>query len=268
MVDVKKKTTIKTTFVAVPPGASSDAVRNIAKKTYVELAPTASGTAKLMIKANVASGSVFVDDELRETLSDGNATLSLPEGRYRIAVESDGYRRKEITIKLSEDDSATESFELKKQGTGGGGGGGIDPWKPIFGVTAVAALALGGYSLYALIQAKNIIKELDDAEQAAIVMAGGTDPIGDDDCTDALRKDATVSNDFKQACDYSDTNWTFGFIAGGVGAVALVAGYFAFVHGDSKEPSRTAQRGTRKPAIAITPILSPEGGGAMLRIDW
>ena len=79
MLDVKKKTTLKTTFVAVPPGASSDSVRSIAKKTYVELAPSAaSGTAKLVITANVESGSVFVDDELRETLADGRATLTLP----------------------------------------------------------------------------------------------------------------------------------------------------------------------------------------------
>ncbi|MBA3451825.1 MAG: hypothetical protein H0T42_01865, partial [Deltaproteobacteria bacterium] len=90
MLDVKKRTTIKTTFVAVPAGASSEAVRTIAKKTYLELAPATTGGAKLVISANVDTGNVFVDDDLREPLSNGRATLTLPEGRYRIAIESDG----------------------------------------------------------------------------------------------------------------------------------------------------------------------------------
>ena len=268
MLDVKKKTTIKTVFVAVPPGAGSDAVRSIAKKTYLELAPTTSGTAKLVITANVSTGSVFVDDELRETLSDGRATLSLSEGRYRIAIESDGYKRKEITVKLTEDDSATESFELTRLGKGGGGGG-FDPWKPIFGITAAAALGLGAYSLYALVRSKNPEVNTEDRMKIFMRRPGMTmEKINEADCTAENRNDLTIGASFRDSCTYTDRNHTFGYIAAGVGAVALVAGYFAFVRGGSKEPTSTAQRRGRKPAIAITPTLSPEGGGATLRIDW
>lgn len=267
MVDVKKKTTIKTTYVTVPPNASSDTVRSIAKKTYLEIAPTASGTSKLVIKANVDSGSVFVDDELRETLSDGHATLTLPEGRYRIAIEADGYKRKEITVKLDEDDSATESFELSKQGKGGGGGG-INPWKPIFGVTAIAALGLGGYSIYALLKAKSSIDAISDTEQDFIIDQRGPRPtpplkppnVSNTDCTASNRAASESGAAFKDACDYDDANRLFAKIAIPVGAVALVAGYFAFIHGGSEKSSRSA--------IAITPSVSPEGGGATLRIDW
>jgi len=265
MLDVKKKTTLKTTFVAVPPGASSDSVRSIAKKTYVELAPSAaSGTAKLVITANVESGSVFVDDELRETLADGRATLTLPEGRYRIAVEAEGYRRKELTVKLTEDDRATEEFKLTKQGKGGGGGG-IDPWKPIFGVTAATALGFTVYSLYALYQAKASTDDISDPEKEFIIsQRPGTRPpmppaVSNDDCTDANRAAAMSGQAFKDACDYDDKNRTFAYVAVGVGAVALVAGYFAFVHEGKQEP---------KSSVAITPTLSPDGAGATLRIDW
>ncbi|MBA3451661.1 MAG: hypothetical protein H0T42_01035 [Deltaproteobacteria bacterium] len=52
---------------------------------------------------------------------------------------------------------------------------------------------------------------------------------------------------------------TFAFVAGGVGAVALVAGYFALFRGGKREPASR---------IAITPTFSPERAGATLRLDW
>ncbi len=263
MLDVKKRTTIKTTFVTVPPGASSDTVRGIAKKTYLELAPAASGSAKLVVTANVDTGSVFVDDELRETLSGGRATLTLPEGRYRIAVESDGYKRKELTVKLTEDDSATESFELSK--AGGGGGGGISPWKPIFGVTAAAAIGLGVFSAVKWFGTRD--SSLSDEERSAIEAATGMDKTIDyDDCTPEVfsaidNASAMVADKkFQSRCESYDLHVRFAIIASGVGAVALVAGYFAFVHGGGKKEPRSR--------VAITPTLSPGGGGATLRFEW
>lgn len=254
MLDVKKRRTIKTTFVAVPPGSSSDAVRAIAKKTYLELAPAATGSAKLVIRANVESGSVFVDDDLRETLSNGGATLTLPEGRYRIAVESDGYKRKEITVKLADDGSPTESFELTRKDTGGGG---FVPWKPIFGVTAAAALGLGAYSLIKWNESR--APSLTTAERAAIESHSPGADINQNDCTEAVLMDPMTGKNFADSCAAYDTHVTFAIIAGSVGAVALVAGYFAFVRGGKAEPSSR---------IAITPTLSPEAAGATLRLEW
>jgi hypothetical protein len=258
MLDVKTKTTIKTHFVTVPPGASSDDVRSIAKKTYLELAPSASGTSKLVITANVETGSVFVDDELRETLSNGRAMLTLPEGRYRIAIESDGYKRKEITVKLAEEDSATESFELTKRGKSGGGGG-IDPWKPIFGVSLVGAVGLGVYS-WLQHNKKN------DAAKDVIGTNSDGGAITQSDCGETVM--TTTQDKFEATCSLYKRHLYTAIAAGGVGALALVAGYIAFIHDGKKEPSSSALSRTRKSSIAITPTLSPEGGGATLRIDW
>lgn len=254
MLDVQKRTMIKTTFVAVPPGASSEAVRSIAKKTYLELAPAETGNAKLVLSANVASGRVFVDDALRETLSDGRATLTLPEGRYRIAVESDGYKRKEITVKLADHESATETLKLSKLS---GGGDGIDPWKPIFGFTAATALGLGVYSVFKWNESR--APSLTADEKTAIRLHSPGEIINQGDCTDAVLMDPATGKSFAASCAAYDTHVTFAFVAGGVGAVALVAGYFAFVRGGKHEPARS---------VALTPTLSPDGAGATLRLEW
>ena len=260
MLDVKKRTTIKTTFVMVPPGASSEAVRNIAKKMYLELAPTATGSAKLVIKANVESGSVFVDDELRDTLSDGRATLTLAEGRYRIAIESDGYKRKEIKVKLTEDESSTETLELTKK-SGGGEGGGIDPWKPVFAITLAGA---GGLAVYSWLKHR-------DKEEAAIGLDGtriGGDmgKINQSDCGDPVM--TTTPEKFDATCSYYKKHLYSGIAAGGVGALALFAGYMAFIRSHDEPSASSASRRVRRPSIAFTPNLSPEGGGATMRIEW
>lgn len=266
MLDVKKRTTIKTTFIAIAPGASTEEVRTVAKKTYLELAPTLSGGAKLVISANVESGSVFVDGDLRETLSDGHATLTLPEGRYRIGVESDGYKRKEIKVVLVDDESTTETFELSKKGSGSSKRSGFDPWKPIFGVTAAAALGLGGYSTVAFILSRN--PSLTKEESAAI-MARTPGKIDQEDCVGENLTNNDTGTNFKNACKWHKTHIRYLYPAIGVGAVAIVAGYFAFFHGSKKEPSSTSARGrSPKRSIAITPTLSPEGGGATLHIEW
>lgn len=259
MLDVRKRAPIKQTFVLVPPGASGDAVRGIAKKTYLELAPTATGSAKLVVTANVESGSVFVDDELRETLSEGRAMLTLPEGRHRIAIESEGYKRKEITVKLAEEDTATEAFALTRKAAGDEGGG-IDPWKPIFGVTAVAAVLLGGYSTLKWLESRD---PTPTAEESAFISS--SEP-SQDDCTDAVLANLDTlaamgqPTPFRDSCKAYKTHVTFAIIGGSVGAVALIAGYFAFVHGDEKEPKRGD--------VAITPTLTPHGGGVTLNIEW
>ncbi len=259
MLDVKKKTTIKTTFVAVPPGASSESVRSIAKKTYVELAPSAaSGTAKLVITANVESGSVFVDDELRETLADGRATLTLPEGRYRIAVESEGYKRKELTVKLTEDDRATEEFKLTKQGKGGGG---IDPWKPVFGVSLAASV---GLVVYSWIKSSDMKDKAIGLEGTRI--GGDMGPIDQGDCGDQVM--TTTPELFQETCSLYDKHVYSAIAAGGFGALVLVSGYMAFFRSHKEPAPSTSARRTHKPSMALTPTLSPEGAGATLRIDW
>ncbi len=203
-----------------------------------------------MLSANVVRGSVFVDDELRESLSDGQATLTLPEGRYRIAVESDGYKRKEITVKLSEDDTVTETFALTKKG-GDDTGGGISPWKPVFVVSFLGAVGLGVYSY---------LEHLKKEDAAAGLM--GTGPSGalinQGDCGTMVM--TTTRDKFDATCSHYKRHLYTGIAAGGVGAFALFAGYMAFFRSTNEPAPRSS--------IAITPTLSPQGGGASLQFQW
>jgi hypothetical protein len=256
MLDVQKKTSIKTTFVAVPPNASAEQVRTIAKKTYLELAPAPSGAAKVVITANVDTGSVFVEDELRETLSGGRATLTLPEGRYRIAVESDGYKREESTVKVTEDGNLTEAFELTRKSKGdGGGGSSFNVWKPIFGVTAVVALGLGAYSVFEYTKMTSEAKLFRGTRTS-----GATGPVTEADCAEKQNVMETSSgNHLDNACSHYSKHKNSAYAAAAVGAVAAVTGVVAFFVVKKKEsPSR----------VSITPVVSPEGASASLSFEW
>ena len=121
VLDVRKKTHEKEMTVSVPSGTNSDVVRTIAKKAYSDLVGGGGppiGT--LVITANVDAGTVFIDDEQNIAVEGGKATIQLPEGRYRVAVESPGKRRKEKSITIASGEQLSESFELDARGGGGG----------------------------------------------------------------------------------------------------------------------------------------------------
>ncbi len=88
LLEVAKKAKLNRTSMTIPTGATKDEVKVFARKAYEELAgaSSAGGAGTVEVEANVAAGTVFVDDSSSEVLENGKATLTLPEGRYRIAV--------------------------------------------------------------------------------------------------------------------------------------------------------------------------------------
>jgi hypothetical protein len=260
ILDVAKKTKLKNSTFDIAANAPPEAIRAAAKKAYTDLtgdvAPPAGG--KLVIKANVPAGTVFVDDAQKDTLTNGTTTIALAEGRYRVAIEAEGHMRKEIEVKIVDDETVDQQFDLEEKvvkPVSSGGGSGI--WKPAFYVTAIGTVAVAALSIYGYTSSQSEADKI-------MTLRPGCDPatqdcrLSNDDCD---IKAQVGDPAFDKACSrYSLHKWTV-VGAAVLGVAAAGTGYMAFVRGGSS---------TEKPAagVAVTPIVGPDGGGASLRVTW
>ncbi len=265
VLDVKNRSKDKELAVRIPGGASSDAVRALAKKAYTDLvgggaAPVAApGT--VQIEANVDDGTVFVDDEQKETLRGGKATLQLAEGRYRVAVESPGRRRKEIAVTITGGESLSESFELAMRGEGGGKPGSF--WKPAFGVTLGLAAVLAGVSMYEWLRSGT---EIDQVKTATNAKGDGlTESSCPNDIIGATDADSTH---FDNACRARKVEIYAAIGAAVFGVAAVGTGYMAFFHKSSESATKTSARKSLLDRIAITPVFSSDHQGAVVDLSW
>lgn len=129
------------------------------------------------------------------------------------------------------------------------------PWKTTAIATSTVALAsFGGFAFYAL-----RVQNLKDCQ---LLEAGLDESIAANYATKGL------------GCSQGPTADTrshiLGYTAAAVGGIALFAIYKGFVATNKESPVQTtAGRSTRKKKqFAVTPIVSPEGGGATFRLDW
>ncbi|MDX2088366.1 MAG: carboxypeptidase-like regulatory domain-containing protein [Kofleriaceae bacterium] len=244
------------------------ALQEAARKAYNDLSGiTDAGT--LVVKANTPNGTVFVDDTARAQLVNGAATVGpLPEGRYRVAVEAEGYKRsEEMVVTMRSGETVTQDVKLvvvdrEYSGTTSSAGG-SGAWKGAFAVSTVVTAASGALWIYGW-------KKL--PTQAELQASGA--PAGYDESRCPRKEDFGTSGNktIDDACSgYSLSKW--GIVGVSVGGVAMAfTGYMAFMRsGGEARPvgmSTTGRRTKRKKELAITPILSPDGGGATFRLDW
>lgn len=250
VLDVGKQAHQKELAVAVPANTAGEGMRAIATKAYAELAGGTPMGGRLVVKANVSTGTVLIDDQAKDTLADGTATIALPEGRYRLAIEADGYRRKEVSVMVTEGATVTESVELHARS--GGGGGGFNVWKPVLGVTIAATVALSAYSYLEYRQMK---------DAAELAMPGG---ITDAACGDAGNTDES----FRAACDHHSTHVTTAWAAVGAGVLTLGASYMVFFRGDDEASETMAARAGHSRGLAVAPVVTADGAGATMRLSW
>ncbi|MDX2088365.1 MAG: hypothetical protein SFX73_10970 [Kofleriaceae bacterium] len=256
--DVKKKAKLKDVLVTLAANAPSEAIRAAAKKAYTDLTGDVSAPSggKLVIKTNVTSGTVFVDDVQKDTLTNGTTMIALAEGRYRVAVEAEGRLRKEIEVKVTDDETITEQFDLEMKVVqpmvSGGGKSGV--WKPAFYATAIGTVALAALSVYAYADSQSLADGITGTRPGC---TGDNCALTQDDCGTTVPND---SGNFEQACGrYSLHKWT---LVGSVvlGIAAAGTGYMAFVRGGGSKESATK--------VAVTPTVGPDGSGAMVRVTW
>lgn len=245
------------------------ALQDAARKAYNDLTGiTDAGT--LVIKTNATTGTVYIDDTARGQLAGGQSTIGqLPEGRYRVAIEADGFKRSEeivVTIRSGEtvnQDVKLSSTDRQWSGTTSSGGGrGV--WKGAFAVSTVVTAASGGLWIYGWTKTRDGV--------SGTIPAGFTGKGSCGNYKDLNWTDPSAREQADKACSgYSLSKW--GIIGVSVGGVAMAfTGYMAFMRsgGESQPVGMTTagRRAKKKKALAITPILAPNGGGATFRLDW
>ncbi len=277
----KKKFEKAKSPLTIPHAAAKDptAIGGAASKAYNDLVGVVSnGT--LVVRSNADHGTVLIDNEPKGSLASGTLTLSLAEGPYRLIVEADGYERStETKVTVRSGEATTQSVQLvpapgKKPDeiihttTGTTSATKTDIWKPMFVVSTIIAVGAGGFwgvSYYKeTSEAKNVKGEL----ATAGVQHG---ELSASNCSGARSAEYRMSKSFSSACTWHDRQ-TYGIIGTGLGvALMAITGYLAFGRGDSAESPKSTSavgRRVRKPQIAVTPVVSVDGGGAAFRIDW
>ncbi|HET7505676.1 MAG TPA: PEGA domain-containing protein [Kofleriaceae bacterium] len=248
---------------------------------------TTGGT--VIVTANTDRASVLIDGEAKGNLTSGSLTIPVPEGRHTLAIEAPGFQRYETQITVHTGDTVPHSATLAEmtrstpvvvtgpstsiEGTVSSGSP-SNVWKPVFIGTAIAEAAAIGFTIYEWNQQNNNIGKIDRNGMFATGMDNKR--LSNDDCgssyvaraakDDATRQDAQAFND---ACTNLKRQ-RIGWVTTGVVGVAMVgAFYMAFFRDREHSDAQSARAGHKKRReLAITPIVTPDGGGATLRLDW
>lgn len=294
---VSGKQLMKSTTELIPAAdLTATELERASRTLYGKLTGTAVGT-QIMVSANVATGRVLVDGVAKGELENGRTQLTgVPNGRREIAIESPGYilGTQVVTVKSGAD--LDLEFTLTKTaddvtgtGVGPGGGTGVGPGGsgPVDGggdrpgggyrvaFWAGAALTAGaavvwGYHWNIGMGAK------DDLESRVAPTNASNDEIDRYVCnvenpyaeggTPAARQAAA------EICKDANAAWPLMWVGAGLtaafGAVTAYSLYRGYLSSGSSESSRTATRRSKRSPVAITPVLSPGGAGATVRIDF
>lgn len=232
-----------------------------AKAWYAKLAGGSNG-GTLTVKANIDRGTVLLDDETRGNLASGALTLTgVAEGRHTLAIEAKDYQRYESQITVRTGETTTQSVtmvemsrrtsavrepreSISREGTVTATRHNV--WKPIFYGTLAADAAAAGFTIFAWHEAN-----------AKAPPGGKNDQCG-----------SGQPSNLNSACNWY-TAHVVGWVVSGVLGAAVVGSFVMAYVRDSGEADKTAARGHHKRReVAITPVVTPEGGGATLRFDW
>ena len=123
LLNVDTKSIERTTSDLAPVGESSTAnLSALGKKLYAKITGV-SNQATLIVKANVATGSVSLDGEPKGQLVGGALRIEgLAAGDYKLTVESECYLSHEGKVSVEGGRDVTEPVELEKNAAGDCGG--------------------------------------------------------------------------------------------------------------------------------------------------
>lgn len=286
VLDVGRKTAIKSSTDMIPLGeASGAALQGWAKKIYAKLTDESAGATLIVKVSNADRGTILVNGEEKGTFTSGTGTVSgVAEGKVKVAIESEGFKRweKEVTVSGG---TATVQADLEKgaggtpigpTGPGDGGGSGIGPgggpvgpvdhggggngvWKATLAGGVAIGLAGGGWWIYNYKK----LSDVRDEQCSHGIVNNGCTPTGSSAGYDKAASDSKG--------DKASTQTYVGF--GIAAAGALVAGFSLYKlmsHSDSgaEHASARGRRVRKDRTFIVTPVVAPSGGGATLRLDW
>jgi hypothetical protein len=256
--------------------ADDDGAKEWARKLYNRLTGVPDSGA-VAIRANADKGTVYIDDEVKTTLSAGSATVSgLSEGAHSLAIESEGYTRYEGNISITPGEQLDVNIQLtRRDGT-------VDPltterpgktarilfWSSVVATGAsITAFTITGLQVRSL--------EDDKQDQFETILGNGADTAGH----------ATDSNgDFTDVCKIAEENMGVmgatelidtcdkgrskalltNILIGTSVATALAASYF-YYKGYVQPKSATNKE---RSAVTVTPAVGPNIVGAGLEIQF
>jgi len=268
----RKQLTSSTVETLAVDAATGVKASTAAKGWYAKLAVVSGGT--VAVRANIDRGTVLIDGDAKGTLSSGTATLTgQPEGRHTLAVEAKDYQRYETQITVRSGETTTQSVTMVEMPKKAAPGPSPEPpisregtitakaktnvWKPVFYGALVLDASAAGFAIY------EWRKSITDGNKIKSRSPTGA-ALTEADC-------GKYPNDvdLKNACTDHD-RWKIGVIVGSVlGAAVIGSFYMAYLRDGSETETKTAGRGHRKRReLAVTPIITPQGGGATLQFDW
>jgi PEGA domain-containing protein len=246
----------------------------------------------LDITSNAERGTVFVDGEIKTSLSAGSARVSgLASGEHTIAIEADGYERYETDVTIAPGGSESLRASLVPLGGDDGGDEGGRPgrgWRIAFWSGVVAAGVGGGGWAYSGLQ---VLSAQDDVDTASRDYSMGDmltpPPSGgefDNACdsfdsapTSGLSPDdQSAVNRVHDACDRGKQHQklvNFLWMPMTIGA-AVFSG-FAYYKGyvqpkriSAEREARRHRRRAKKRNFVVAPTLGPDLIGAGLGIQF
>lgn len=288
LLDVGRKAMMKTVPDQIPASeAQGAALQGWAKKIYARLTGESTGGTLVVHLSNADRGTILLNGEEKGSITSSTGTVSgLSEGKYHLVIESDGFRRWEKDITVSNGGTANIQADLEAGAGGIGPGPGPGPgpggpgdttargsglWKGMF----VGALLVTGGGVGLAVYGNGLRS---DARNA--LCDGGAYHNVDSTCPDMVTNPLpdTGNNSVKYWNDKGDSGKLYGRIGAGVaiaaGGFAIVALYKGFIEktGGSASSREHAERDrghrVRRDRMVITPVIAPSGAGATLRLDW
>jgi hypothetical protein len=284
LLDIGKKTIVRRLSDIIPAGETGQVdLDRWGKSLYSRLAGV-SNKGSITVTANVESGQVFIDGVPKANLVKGKAQISgLDEGKVKVRVESDGAVTEQV-VTVSGGDTAEVRANLDKGGSSSTTDGTTDTttgegttgtanlnlstegsvskrpgagWRKVFIGSAIVAAAAGGTALALWISYRGTNENGPGGSFSQCVLGSDApeDPTGDWDSKCTRMKVVTALD-------------IIGIGAVVLGGVAFYKGYISAPDAESPSQGASRRRKAKRSPVTFTPVITEQGAGATMRIDW